>query len=178
MDDFYKDGDDPTLPRRNGLVDWDSPEAWDAGAAVAAIALLAQQGRAEVPVYALGADRRVDTRTLELTGSPLFMAEGIFAAEIVAECRRQGLLAGAYALRRPRGTTFLRRLARDLAQRRKAPGLLVRRGIALLRAEPQVLRRQAALGAEPTRAAEVLRRVAGLGQPSVTAGRAASRTPA
>ena len=41
-------------------------------------------GRAEVPVYAIGADRRVATRTVELNGSPLFVAEGIFAADIVA----------------------------------------------------------------------------------------------
>ncbi|MET8082578.1 hypothetical protein [Micromonospora sp. NPDC005237] len=90
------------------------------------------------------------------------MAEGIFAAEIVEECRRRGLLAGAYALRRPRGATFLRRLARDLSEQRKAPRVLVRRGVALLRAEPAVLRRQMGLGAEAARAREVLRRVAGL----------------
>ncbi|WP_238162137.1 hypothetical protein [Micromonospora endolithica] len=90
------------------------------------------------------------------------MAEGIFAAEIVAECRRRGVLAGAYALRRPRGATFVRRLARDLGEQRKAPRVLLRRGVALLRAEPAVLRRQTGLGAEAARAGEVLRRVAGL----------------
>ncbi|MEU8253958.1 hypothetical protein AB0C06_06785 [Micromonospora inaquosa] len=90
------------------------------------------------------------------------MAEGIFAAEIVEECRRRGLLAGAYALRRPRGATFLRRLARDLAEQRKAPRVLIRRGVTLLRTEPAVLRRQTGLGAEAARAREVLRRVASL----------------
>ncbi|WP_154939673.1 ATP-binding protein [Micromonospora palomenae] len=162
LDDFYKDGDDPTLPRQNGQVDWDSPESWDAGTAVETIARLAQEGKAEVPVYAIGADRRVATRPFEVAGSPLFVAEGIFAAEIVEECRRRGLLAGAYALRRPRGTTFVRRLTRDLAEQRKAPKVLLRRGVALLRAEPAVLRRQTGLGAEAARAREVLRRVAGL----------------
>ena len=130
LDDFYKDGDDPTLPRRNGhgrlgvarvlgrrdrggrpLPDWPGT------------------GKAEVPVYAIGADRRVATRPFDLAGSPLFVAEGIFAAEIVDECRRRGLLAGAYALRRPRGATFVRRLARDLAEQRKAPRVLLRRGV-------------------------------------------------
>lgn len=115
-----------------------------------------------MPVYAIGADRRVATRTFDVAGSPLFVAEGIFAAEIVEECRRRGLLAGAYALRRPRGATFLRRLARDLSEQRKAPRVLVRRGVALLRAEPAILRRQTGLGAEAARAREVLRRVAGL----------------
>ncbi|WP_253289892.1 hypothetical protein [Verrucosispora sioxanthis] len=87
------------------------------------------------------------TRRFELTSSPLFVAEGIFAAEIVGECRRRGLLAGAYALRRPRSATFLRRLARDLAEQRKGPA---------------VLRRQTGLGAEAARGRDVLRRVAGL----------------
>ncbi|MEU7931080.1 ATP-binding protein [Micromonospora echinofusca] len=162
LDDFYKNGDDPTLPRRNGLVDWESPRSWDAAAAVATIARLAREGRADVPVYAIGADRRVSTRPFEVAGSPLFVAEGIFAAEIVEECRRRGVLAGAYALRRPRGATFVRRLARDLAEQRKAPRVLVRRGLALLRAEPAVLRRQTGLGAEAARAGEVLRAVAGM----------------
>ncbi|WP_179803042.1 uridine kinase family protein [Micromonospora purpureochromogenes] len=162
LDDFYKDGDDPTLPRQNGQVDWDSPDSWDAGTAVETIARLAQEGKAEVPVYAIGADRRVATRPFEVAGSPLFIAEGIFAAEIVEECRRRGLLAGAYALRRPRGATFVRRLTRDLAEQRKAPKVLLRRGVALLRAEPAVLRRQTGLGAEAARARDVLRRVAGL----------------
>ncbi|GAA4567331.1 hypothetical protein GCM10023176_19320 [Micromonospora coerulea] len=162
LDDFYKDGDDPTLPRRNGQVDWDSPSSWDAETAVETIARLARYGKAEVPVYAIGADRRVATRSFDVAGSPLFIAEGIFAAEIVEECRRRGLLAGAYALRRPRGATFLRRLARDLAEQRKAPRVLLSRGVALLRAEPAVLRRQTGLGAEAARAREVLRRVAAL----------------
>jgi uridine kinase len=159
LDDFYKDGDNPTLPRRHGQIDWDSPQAWDAGSAVETIARLARDGKAEVPVYAIGEDRRVSTRTFDLAGSPFFIAEGIFAAEIVAECRELGFLAGAYALRRPRGATFVRRLTRDLAEQRKAPGVLLRRGLTLLREEPTVLRRQTGLGAG---LAWVLRRVAAL----------------
>ncbi|MGC4893296.1 hypothetical protein [Micromonospora sp. DT31] len=130
--------------------------------AVETITRLAREGTAEVPVYAIGADRRVAARPFDVDGSPIFVAEGIFAAEIVAECRRRGVLAGAYALRRPRGATFLRRLARDLAEQRKAPRVLLRRGVALLRAEPAVLRRQTGLGAEAARAGEVLRGVAAL----------------
>ncbi|PZG18410.1 ATP-binding protein [Micromonospora craterilacus] len=169
LDDFYKDGDDPSLPRRNGQIDWESPDSWDAEAAVEVIAELARLGRAEVPVYAINEDRRVSTRLFKLADSPLFVAEGIFAAEIVGECRRRGLLAGAYALRRPRSATFLRRLARDLAEQRKGPRVLVRRGVALLRAEPAVLRRQTGLGAEAARGRDVLRRVARLlaGHPPV-----------
>ncbi|WP_249714065.1 uridine kinase family protein [Rhizomonospora bruguierae] len=162
LDDFYKDGDDPSLPHTAGMVDWESPLAWDAATAVETIARLAVDGKAEVPVYAIGADRRVAARLLDLARAPLFVAEGIFAADITAECARRGLLAGAYALRRPRGLTFARRLARDLAERRKPPGVLVRRGYALLRDEPRVLARQAGLGCEPARAARFLRQVAAL----------------
>ncbi len=162
LDDFYKDGDDPTLPRRNGQIDWESPDSWDAEAAIEVIGQLARHGRAEVPVYSINEDRRVATRLFALADSPLFVAEGIFAAEIVGECRQRGLLAGAYALRRPRSATFVRRLARDLAEQRKGPRMLLRRGVALLRAEPAVLRRQTGLGAEAARGREVLRRVARL----------------
>jgi uridine kinase len=162
LDDFYKDGDDPTVPREGGAVDWESPQSWDATDAVETIARLAAVGRAEVPVYAIGADRRVGSRVLDLGGSPLFIAEGIFAAEIVDECRRRGLLAGAYALRRPRGMTFARRLVRDLVERRKPPAVLLRRGVALLRAEPRVLSRARDLGCEPARGTRILARVAHL----------------
>ncbi|NLU80685.1 ATP-binding protein [Micromonospora sp. HNM0581] len=162
LDDFYKDGDDPSLPLRNGRIDWESPDSWDAQAAMEIIDQLVRYGWADVPVYAISKDRRVAYRRLELTRSPLFVAEGIFAAEIVGECRRRGLLAGAYALRRPRSATFLRRLARDLAEQRKGPRVLMRRGLALLRAEPAVLRRQTRLGAEAARGRDVLRQVAGL----------------
>ena len=162
LDDFYKDGDDPTLPRRNGQIDWESPDSWDAEAAIKVIGQLARHGRAEVPVYSINEDRRVTTRLFALADSPLFVAEGIFAAEIVGECRQRGLLAGAYALRRPRSATFVRRLARDLAEQRKGPRMLLRRGVALLRAEPAVLRRQTGLGAEAACGREVLRRVARL----------------
>jgi uridine kinase len=171
LDDFYKDADDPTLPRISGAIDWESPRSWDAAAAVATIARLAEDGKAEVPVYAIGADRSVGSRVLDLAGASLFVAEGIFAADIVAECRTRGLLADAYALHRRRGITFVRRLARDLAEHRKPAALLVRRGLALWRAEPAVLRRHAELGCGPTSARRILRRVAELLEAATSAAR-------
>jgi uridine kinase len=159
LDDFYRDGDDPAVPLVGGRVDWESPDSWDAAGAVEVIARLAANGRAEVPVYAIGADRRVATRTMDLNGSPLFVAEGIFAADIVAACRERDLLAGAYALRRPRGMTFVRRLVRDLAERRKPPMVLLRRGVTLWRAEPAVIRRARGLGCEAARGSVVVRAV-------------------
>jgi len=55
--------------------------------------------------------------------------------------------------------TFVRRLARDLKERRKPPITLVRRGLALMRAEPEIVRRQTDLGALPARATEVERQL-------------------
>jgi uridine kinase len=138
--------------------------------AVDTIAHLAETGTAEVPVYAIGVDQRIATRRLDLAGSPIFMAEGIFAAEIVRELRDRGLLAEAYALRRPRSVTFARRLARDLTERRKPPALLVRRGLQLLRAEPVVLRRQVALGCRAASAARIVREVRAMAGVPDTAG--------
>jgi len=155
LDDFYLNGDDPRLPRlagepagesAAGQVDWESPASWDAAAAVAAIELLARTGTVEVPHYDISVDRCTGYERLELAGSRVFVAEGIFAAEIAAACRDRGVLAGAYVLRRPRLVTFLRRLVRDLREHRKPPRVLLRRGVRLYRNEPRVLARQVALG--------------------------------
>ena len=76
LDDFYKDGDDPTLPRLpDGAVDWDSPLAWHRDQAVAAIRALYEHGRAEVPVYSIPDNGRVSTRPLDLGGATAFIAE-------------------------------------------------------------------------------------------------------
>ena len=74
------------------------------------------------------------------------LAEGIFADEVVRPCRDQGLLADAVCIHNPRLVTFWRRLSRDLRESRKPPWVLVRRGVALLRAEPEILARARAAG--------------------------------
>ena len=145
LDDFYKDGSDPTLPRLSeganaGLVDWDHPDSWLPDDAVAAIAALCSTGSAEVPVYDIAHDGRHGSRPVTLEGgAPLFVAEGIFAAEVVATCRARGLLAAAYCLRQHPAVTFWRRLTRDLREHRKPPGVLVRRGLHLLRDQRRVV---------------------------------------
>jgi uridine kinase len=159
LDDFYKDGHDPTLPRAQNQVDWESPASWDAAGAVDTIANLAAQGQANVPVYDISRSLRIAERTLKLDDHLLFVAEGIFAAEIVQECARRGLLADAIALRRPRTVTFSRRLVRDLAEKRKPPKILIRRGLLLWRNDPAILRRQAELGCRPMTARAIYRRV-------------------
>jgi uridine kinase len=159
LDDFYKDGGDPTLPRiaegaNAGLVDWDHPDSWLRDDAVAAVAALCRAGRAEVPVYDIAHDGRTGTRPLDLHGGGLFVAEGIFAQEVVGACRAAGLLAAAYCVRQHPVLTFWRRLTRDLRERRKPPLVLVRRGLALLRDQRRVVAHAVALGCEPVTAEE------------------------
>ncbi|MCW7990668.1 ATP-binding protein [Streptomyces platensis subsp. clarensis] len=165
LDDFYKEGTDPTLPQLpdGGGADWDAPQSWDAGAALAAIDALCRTGRADVPVYDIAASARAGASCLDLGGAPLFIAEGIFAAEIIADCRAAGLLADALCLRGRPTTTFRRRLARDLREGRKSAPYLVRRGLRLLRDERSVVARHTALGAHPCAKPEALARISAAG---------------
>lgn len=161
LDDFYKEGNDPTLPRVTGSadIDWDSPASWDADAAVAAIGELCGTGRTDVPVYDLATSSRVGYDTFDIERTPLFVAEGIFAADIVRRCQELGVLADALCLRGRPSTTFRRRLARDLREGRKSVPFLLRRGWRLMRAERGIVARQASLGAHPCGKAEALGRL-------------------
>jgi uridine kinase len=167
LDDFYRDADDagqdPPLPRRFGIVDWDDPASWDAVGALAAVEALCLQGAADVPVYDIPTSRRTGTVRLDLGGRHVFVAEGIFAAELVAAARDRGLLADALCLTLHPAVTFGRRLLRDLAEMRKPPLTLVRRGLALARAERGLVEHWTALGCRPcsmAEAEETLRRLA------------------
>ncbi|MFF3341816.1 uridine kinase [Streptomyces flavidovirens] len=173
LDDFYKEGDDPTLPRVEGStdIDWDSPLSWDADAAVAAIEELCRTGRTTVPVYSIATSSIVDKEALDIERTPLFVAEGIFAADVVARCQELGVLADALCLRGRPSTTFRRRLLRDLREGRESVPFLLRRGWRLMRAERAIVGRQTALGAYPCAKAEALGRLA-----AAAAGR--HRTPA
>jgi uridine kinase len=146
LDDFYKDGDDPTLPRLDlaggeAIVDWDAPGSWHAADAVATIAALCHEGRAEVPVYDIATSRRTGHRVLDLGGAPLFVAEGIFAHEVVGACRADGVVADAICVTQRPALTFVRRLARDLSEHRKPPYYLVRRGLHLMLAQRDIVAR-------------------------------------
>ncbi|MFC7931726.1 uridine kinase family protein [Streptomyces cinereoruber] len=173
LDDFYKEHDDPSLPLVAGSadIDWDSPQSWDADAAVSAVVELCRTGRTDVPVYDIATSSRTGREGLDIGRTPLFVAEGIFAAEIVARCRDLGVLADAICLRGRPSTTFRRRLARDLREGRKSVPFLLRRGWRLMRAERAIVARQAELGAHPCAKPEALGRLA-----AAAAGR--HRTPA
>jgi uridine kinase len=151
LDDFYRNGDDPALPRiehgaNAGLVDWDDPRSWHRDEAVEAIHTLATTGRTVAPVYDISRNGPSGTHEVDLAGSALFVAEGIFAQEVVAACRARGVLAAALCLRQHPVVTFWRRLTRDLREHRKPPLVLVRRGWALMRDQQRVITEAAALG--------------------------------
>jgi uridine kinase len=162
LDDFYKDGHDPTLPRRAdgaGLVDWDDPASWSREDAVAALDRLCRHGVADVPVYDISRDGRVGLREVSLDGSAYVLAEGLFAHEVITGCRQRGLLADAVCVRNHRLVTFWRRLSRDLREHRKPPLVLLRRGWRLMREEPDVVARAVARGAEPMTPDQAYRRL-------------------
>ncbi len=165
LDDFYRDGTDPGMPRtEGGVVDWEHPDSWDGDAAVAALGELCRAESIEVPTYAFGEDRRTGSRPLSREGSPIVVAEGIFAAEIIDRLRDAGLLADALLIHENRWITFGRRLVRDLRDGRKAPWYLVRQGWAKTASEPDVVARQCALGARPVSKPQARDRLAGLAE--------------
>ncbi len=161
LDDFYKEAGDPTLPQLpHGIgVDWDSVRSWDADAALAAVRDLCAKGTTTVPLYDISLSARVGTETLTLDGAALFIAEGIFAADIVSRCHELGLLADAICLRGRPTTTFRRRLLRDLREGRKSALFLLRRGWRLLRAEGAIVQRHRELGAHPCARDEAAERI-------------------
>ena len=149
LDDFYRDGDDADLPHTLGIVDWDDIGSWDVAGAVAALTKLSREGVADVPVYSIMKNRRTGVRTVRLEAATTFVAEGVFAPDVVPLCRAAGLSVEALYLDRPRIVTLVLRFARDLRERLKPPWVLVRRGLALWRAEPRIRRHAVACGCRP-----------------------------
>ena len=159
LDDFYRDGDEAGMPLVGGgitggagrqeamsRIDWDHPDSWDAERAMRAILDLCAVGRTEVPIYSIPDNAVVGRAGLDIGRAHAFVAEGIFAAELIDRCRAEGVLAAALVLRRPRPATWWFRLRRDLAERRKPPAVLLRRGLRLAREEPGRIRAWMAQG--------------------------------
>lgn len=164
LDDFYRDHDDPGLPRSEelGMVDWDHPDSWNQDAAIASLARLLENGRESMPLYDIATSRVTGEHTVTARPDDLVVAEGIFAAEAVPALREAGLLHSAWCIRHHRWHTFLLRLARDLAERRKPPLTLLRRGLVLARDEPRVVARHLALGASEASPAQAEQFLAGV----------------
>ncbi|GGN01890.1 hypothetical protein GCM10011609_45740 [Lentzea pudingi] len=151
LDDFYRDGDDPLLPRdEHGRADWDDVRSWNADKALRAVIELSDTGRVQAPVYSISEDRAVGTQTIELGGAPAFIAEGLFADLLVQGAREAGVLRDAIVLAPSPPVTFVRRFARDVAEARKPVPTLVRRGLRLMREQPQVVRRCVSAGMRRT----------------------------
>lgn len=170
LDDFYREGTDPLLPRDEaGRVDWDDENAWNTADALAAVVELATTGTVSAPVYSIGEDRRVGCHRIELGDSPYFFAEGLFADRLVAGCRSAGVLADALVLAPPAAITFVRRLVRDVAEHRKPVPLLIRRGLRLWREQPSVVRRCLAAGMRRTTPERALADLSGFVAPTASA---------
>jgi uridine kinase len=171
LDDFYRSGDDPALPRiahgaNAGLVDWDDPRSWHADDAVRAICDLARSGRTVAPVYDIARNGPSGSHEVDLGGARLFVAEGIFAQEVVAACGEYGVLAAALCLRQHPLVTFWRRLTRDLREHRKPPLVLLRRGWALMRDQRRVVADAAGHGCTVVSPREAATRISALARPS------------
>jgi len=141
LDDFYRDLDEPGLPMATmpgglRMIDWDDMGSWNLDAAVEALAQVARTGRAIIPTYDISISRATGTQQIDIGGAPALICEGIFAVELAEPCRARGLQVEAIWLDRPRWFNFARRLQRDLRQRRKAPSVLIRRGLGLVKLEP------------------------------------------
>ena len=149
LDDFYRDADAPGLPQAHGIVDWDDPATWDGVAALAALQSLLRDGRADMPTYSIAESRRTGSHTVELAGRDLIVAEGIFALDLLPLIRDAGLPVTPIYLDRDRTLVAALRLRRDLAQHRKPPLVLLRRGLALWRGQPGLRARALASGFAP-----------------------------
>ena len=150
LDDFYLDADHPDMPRSPiGIIDWDDPRSWDADAAVSALTTLLEAGELEAPAYSISESRRVGSHPLRMDGADCLTAEGIFAMEFLATCRRAGMTMEALYIDRPGPVVFWLRLRRDLAKKRKPPLILLRRGLALWQAQPALRRKAIAAGFTP-----------------------------
>lgn len=149
LDDFYRDADTPDLPRALGIVDWDDVRSWDLDAACDALTALLDEGHAAMPVYDIGLSRRIGEQTMVAEDGAVIMAEGIFALDLLPALRERGVEVDAIYLDRPRWLTFVLRLERDLREHRKTTSVLLRRGVALLRADPGLRRRAMAAGFRP-----------------------------
>lgn len=150
LDHFYFDAEHADLPRAGSIVDWDDVESWDLRGALHAVERLLSTGVTEVPDYDISQSRRTGSHTMRLGENRLFVAEGIFAIDLLGPIRAAGLNVVPIWLDRNRSVTAARRLRRDVAEKRKPLPVLLRRGAALWRAEPALRRRALGAGFEPS----------------------------
>lgn len=158
LDDFYREGDDPELPRlESGEIDWDHPGSWHRDRAIRALDELARTGRTTAPIYDISRSASVGEHEVTLDGATRFVAEGIFVSEVVAAADRLGILDEAIVVHRSRWATMGLRFARDLREHRKSLAFLIKRGVMLAEREPVIVRRLTDAGCRPVRVRAALR---------------------
>ena len=136
LDSFYRqiseDGQPEIFPRTQyGEIDWDHPGTWNRAAALEAIGELLETGSTNVPDYSIATSSY--SGYLRITGAGPIVAEGIFLAELLQPLREMGVNVQAYYVDEPALVTALRRFVRDVSERRKPVGFLIKRGYALYR---------------------------------------------
>ena len=151
LDHFYRDDTDPDLPRlRDDLIDWDDPRSWHADDAFDAIVEICRTGEADIPIYDIPTNRRTGTQPFSLDDEDaVFIAEGIFAAELVHRLEDEGLLADAICIARRPARNWWFRLLRDMGEARKPVPVLMWRGLKLAREEPEKVKLWITQGCRP-----------------------------
>lgn len=151
LDHFYRDDTEDGMPRfPTGLIDWDDPASWNHDEARDALIELCRAGSAQIPVYDIPTNRRTAVQTLCLDeAETVFIAEGVFAASLVDDLREAGVLADALCIARSPLRNMWYRFLRDLGEGRKAPHVLVLRGMHLARKEPAMVRGWIRQGCRP-----------------------------
>jgi uridine kinase len=149
LDDFYYDGDHPDLPHTLGIVDWDDPRSWNGAAALTAIQELITTGSATVPRYDISRNAAVGSQRVDLDEAGCLIAEGVFAIEMAGYCNDAGVPVESLYLDRPSIMVAVLRFIRDVRERRKPVLVLIRRGFALWRSDPELRRRALAAGFRP-----------------------------
>lgn len=161
-DDGAAGGPGPVFPRTPyGEIDWDDPGTWDEQAAVDAVVELLEEGVTQVPDYDISTSSVLGRTAVALEPGGLIVAEGIFAECMPAALTRAGVPFDAWYIDQPRTETAARRLARDVAERRKPLPFLLQRGWALFRTDRARRTRVLAAGFTPRPKRELHRILAG-----------------
>lgn len=152
LDDFYRDGALSNMPLlASGIVDWDDPRSWDQAEATAALSRLCRLGRVNLPRYSIRANRKIGTQIVDLGGSSLFIAEGVFASSLLPQLQERGFVAAAICLTRTPLRNFWFRLRRDVQEGRKPFLVALRRGLRLALHEPVQVRQCVRVGCQPAK---------------------------
>lgn len=165
LDNFYRNiAEDQTHPMPRtayGEIDWDHPGTWNCEAAVAAVQQLLSTGETSVPKYSIKQSTSFGRLRVRLQPGGRVVAEGVFARTALGALREAGVPVTAYYVDSPRLITSLLRFARDVREHRKPIPFLLKRGLALFRADPAFRRAHLEAGFVPVPKRELKKILAG-----------------